>query len=106
MSKCECILLQYVICFCCTAAEGFSQEEEEKGLNEMKIELDEVSNGWLTTENADRRKIKVENQETLSIGDLSLGAQYFGMNLVVFLVRHVTLLSKGIGIRILYHAYD
>ena len=75
-----------IICFCCTAAEGFSQDEEEEGLNEMKIALDEVSNGWLTTETADdRRKIKVENQETLSISDLSLGAQYFGMNLALYI---------------------
>ena len=52
----------------------------------MKIALDEVSNGWLTTETADdRRKIKVENQETLSISDLSLGAQYFGMNLALYI---------------------
>ena len=50
----------------------------------MKIALDEVSNGcWLTKETVDRRKIKVENQETISISDLSLGAQYIGMNLEV-----------------------
>ena len=35
-------------------------------------------NCTLTTETADRRKIKADKQDTLSINDLSLGAQYFG----------------------------